>query len=178
VAFSTSKTLSVLFALTVLAAPSARATAPAPNKPVELQRYVGRWYEVARVPNHFEKDRLCDGPTADYNQGADGALSVVQTCHENSPTGPTKVYRAAARILDPGPNTKFRLTFFKVVTKEYWVLDHAPDYGWAIVGDPSGEYVWLFSRQPRAPQGLRDSLVARARALGYDIGKLQFPAQG
>jgi apolipoprotein D and lipocalin family protein len=169
-------TLAGLFAC--LLSPAVQAAAPAPAKSVELQRYVGRWYEVARVPNHFEKGRECDGPTADYNQDASGAVTVVQTCHQNSPNGPEKVYRAAARILDPGINAKFKLTFFLVVSKEYWVLDHAADYGWAIVGDPTGEYVWLFSRRPTVPAMLRDSLVARAKALGYDVDKLEFPPQG
>jgi apolipoprotein D and lipocalin family protein len=103
---------------------------------------------------------------------------VVQTCHEDSPKGPEKVYRAAAKILDPGINAKFRLTFYLVVSRDYWVLDHAQDYRWAIVGDPTGRYIWLFSRQPTLPREVRDSLLARVRALGYDPSKLEFPLQG
>lgn len=155
-----------------------QADAPAPTKPVDLQRYAGRWYEVARVPNHFEKGRDCDGPTADYRRDAAGAVTVVQTCHQNSPTGPVKAYHARAEILDPGTNAKFRLTFFVVVAKEYWVLDHAQDYRWAIVGDPSGQYLWFFSRQAALPSTVKDALLARARALGYDTAKLEFPPQG
>jgi len=154
------------------------AAAPSPTKPVDLQRYYGRWYEVARVPNHFEKGKACSGPTADYRQDPDGGVTVVQTCHVDTPTGPERVYRAAAQILDPGMNAKFRLTFFLMLSKDYWVLDHAPDYRWAIVGDPSGQYVWLFSRDPVVSQPLRDALVARTRALGYDVRRLEFPLQG
>ena len=156
----------------------AKADAPAPTKSVDLQRYAGRWYEVARVPNHFEKGRECDGPTADYRQDASGAVTVVQTCHQNSPTGPVKAYHAKAEILDPGTNAKFKLTFFVVVAKEYWVLDHAQDYKWAIVGDPTGQYLWFFSRQAALASGVKDTLLARARALGYDTARLEFPAQG
>jgi apolipoprotein D and lipocalin family protein len=155
-----------------------QAAAPAPTKPVELQRYVGRWYEIARVPNRFERGSDCDAPTADYQQDAKGAVTVVQTCHKASPAGPQKVYHASAQILDPGVNAKFKLTFFLVLSKEYWVLDHAQDYKWAIVGDPTGKYLWLFSRQPALPAGLKDALLDRAKALGYDIGRLEFPAQG
>jgi apolipoprotein D and lipocalin family protein len=162
----------------VLGFAPALASAPSPTKPVDLQRYVGRWYEIARVPNHFEKGRECEAPTADYQQDAKGAVTVVQTCHQDSPTGPEKVYHASARILDPGANAKFKLTFYLVLSKEYWVLDHALDYKWAIVGDPTGKYLWLFSREPALPAQLKDMIIARARSLGYDTGKLEFPAQG
>jgi apolipoprotein D and lipocalin family protein len=162
-----------------LAAPAAAFTAaPAPTKPVELQRYVGRWYEVARVPNRFERGKDCDAPTADYVQDAKGAVTVVQTCHESAPTGPEKVYHATAKILDPGTNAKFKLTFYVLLSKEYWVLDHAPDYKWAIVGDPTGKFLWLFSRQPTLAQGVKEAVLARAKALGYDIGRLEFPDHG
>ena len=154
------------------------ASAPSPTKPVELQRYVGRWYEVARVPNHFENGAGCEAPTADYRQDDTGAVTVVQTCHQHSPQGPRKTYHATARILDPGANAKFRLTFFLVVQKDYWVLDHAEDYRWAIVGDPTGQYLWLFSRRPGASEDVKNTMVARAKTLGYDTHRLEFPTQG
>jgi apolipoprotein D and lipocalin family protein len=145
---------------------------------VELQRYVGRWYEFARVPNRFEHGKACDAPTADYMQDPKGAVTVVQTCHENAPNGPEKTYHATAKILDPGVNAKFKLTFYVLLSKEYWVLDHAQDYKWAIVGDPTGKFLWFFSRQPVLPPGLKDAMLARAKALGYDVGRLEFPDHG
>jgi apolipoprotein D and lipocalin family protein len=150
----------------------------APTKPVDLQRYAGRWYEIARVPNHFERGKNCEGSTADYTQDAKGAVTVVQTCHDNSPTGPERVYHATARILDPGMNAKLKLTFYLFLSKDYWVLDHAPDYKWAIVGDPTGKFLWLFSRQPVITPALKDALLARSKALGYDTSRLEFPIQG
>jgi apolipoprotein D and lipocalin family protein len=156
---------------------SVQAAAPPPSKPVDLQRYYGRWYEVARVPNRFERGSACDAPTADYDQDANGSVTVVQTCHAESPSGPAKVYRAAAHILDPGVNAKFRLTFFLLLSRDYWVLDHAPDYSWAIVGDPTGKYVWLFSRRPILAPATKTALIARTKALGYDVDKLEFPNQ-
>jgi apolipoprotein D and lipocalin family protein len=75
---------------------SAQATAPAPTKPVELKKYVGRWYEVARVPNQFEKGTNCEAPNADYEQDAKGAVTVVQTCHQKAPNGPEKTYNSSS----------------------------------------------------------------------------------
>ena len=83
-----------------------------------------------------------------------------------------------AKILDPGVNAKFKLTFYVLLSKEYWVLDHAQDYKWAIVGDPTGKFLWFFSRQPVLPPGLKDAMLARAKALGYDVGRLEFPDHG
>ena len=155
-----------------------QAAAPAPTKPVDLQRYAGRWYEIARTPNRFERGKACDAPTADYQQDAKGDVTVVQTCHENSANGPEKVYHATARIMDPGVNAKLKLTFYVVLSKEYWVLDHAQDYKWAIVGDPTGKFLWLFSRQAALPPALKDTLLTRAKALGYDVSRLEFPDHG
>jgi apolipoprotein D and lipocalin family protein len=157
---------------------SAQAAAPAPAKPVELKKYVGRWYEVARVPNQFEKGTNCEAPNADYEQDAKGAVTVVQTCHQKAPNGPEKTYKASAQILDPGVNAKFKLIFYVVVARDYWVLDHAQDYSWAIVGDPTGKYLWLFSRQPAVSPVVRSVMLARARTLGYDTAKLEFPQEG
>ncbi len=167
-----------LAALALAAAtPASAFTPPAPpTKAVDLPRYEGRWYEIARMPNGFEKGRECEAATADYIPDAKGQINVVQTCHRGAPDGPEKVYRASARILDPGTNAKFKLTFFLVLSKEYWVLDYAPDYHWAILADTSGKFLWLFSKSPTLPAGERDTLVERIHALGYDTGRLEFPA--
>jgi apolipoprotein D and lipocalin family protein len=166
-----------LLACIALAAPlpaAALSEAPAPTKPVEVSRYTGRWYEIARIPNKLEED--CQGPTADYAVDED-KVTVVQTCRRGSPTGPERVYHGAGRILDPGRNTKLRLTFFAIISKEYWVLDHAADYGWAVIGDPSGKYLWLMARAAIPPPAERKAMIAAAGALGYDVARLEYPSQ-
>jgi apolipoprotein D and lipocalin family protein len=87
----------VASAAILLAPLPTQASAPAPTKPVELKKYVGRWYEVARVPNEFEKGPNCEAPTADYKEDAKGAVTVVQTCHRNAPDGPEKTYKASTQ---------------------------------------------------------------------------------
>ncbi len=165
-----------IFALALLVAPPAFAYTPPPppSKPVDIARFLGRWYEIARVPNQFERGDGCAAPTADYAQ-TDKGISLVQTCHRGSPTGSEKIYRPAAQILDAA-NTRFRLTYFALFDKDYWVLDHAPDYAWAIIGDPTGKFVWGFSRAPGG--AVKDELVSHIKGLGYDIGRLEFPKQG
>jgi len=163
--------------LSLAGAGASRAAAPEPTKPVDLTRYFGRWYEIARTPNDFERGAGCEAPTADYGADRKGGIRVVQTCHRGSPTGAETVYRAIGHIVDPGVNARLKLTFFLVISKEYWILDYAPDYQWAIVGDPTGRFVWLLSRAPDLAAGVRADMLQRARTLGYDIAQLEFPPQ-
>ena len=169
-------TLSAAIVAGALAAPClAAAGAPAPKKPIDVMRYAGRWHEIARFPNKAEA--TCEAPTADYILTGE-KLSLVQTCRDGSPTGPEKVYRASARILDPGSNTKLKLTYFAIITREYWVLDRADDYSWALVGEPSGKFLWLMARASNVSADQRKVMTRAAAALGYDIAQLEFPRQG
>jgi apolipoprotein D and lipocalin family protein len=153
------------------------ASPPEPTKPVDLARYLGRWYEIARVPNQFEKGADCEAPTADYEQDPNGQISVVQICHRGSPSGAETVYHAAGHILDPGVNARLKLTFFVLFSKEYWILDYARDYQWAIVGDRSGRFLWLLAKDPTVNAAARAEMLQSVRALGYDIARLEFPSQ-
>jgi apolipoprotein D and lipocalin family protein len=143
------------------------AAAPEPTKPIQLQNYSGHWYEVARLHNKLEED--CTGAEVLYQPTPDGGFHVVDTCVRAG--HPPKVYHPSMKVLDPGTNAKFRLTFFPFVWKDYWVLDYAPDNSWVILGEPTGKYLWLFSRTSDL-QAHRAALVARAKALGFDTSKL------
>jgi apolipoprotein D and lipocalin family protein len=143
------------------------AAAPEPQKPVDLQRYAGRWYEVARLHNKLEED--CVNAEATYTPTADGGYTVTQACLPAN--AKPRLFHANMKIMDPGMNAKFRLTFFLVVHKDYWVLDYAPDHSWVVLGEPTGKYLWLFSRTPDLKAN-KAALVARAQSLGYDTSKL------
>lgn len=158
-------------------ASAAMAGAPEPVKPVEVARYAGRWFEIARYPNLFERGADCSAPTAEFGGESAAALTVVQTCHKGSPDGPVRTYRASGRVIDPPVNARLRLTYFLVIRRDYWVLDHADDYRWAILGDPAGRYLWVLARTPLLVGGSREEAMQRVKALGYDPARLEFPAQ-
>ncbi len=141
--------------------------APEPQKAIDLQQYQGRWFEVARLHNHFEDD--CVSAQVTYTPAPDGGYQVVDTCVRAG--AKPKIYHPSMKVLDPGTNAKFRLTFFPFVWKDYWLLDYAPDNSWVVLGEPTGKYLWLFSRTPDL-KAHKDALVARAKALGYDASKL------
>jgi apolipoprotein D and lipocalin family protein len=144
--------------------------APEPAKPVELSRYLGRWYEIARYPNRFEDG--CEAVTADYARRPDGLISVLNTCRKGSPTGPVEQARGRAKVVG-GAGAKLKVSFFGPFFGDYWVLDRAEDYSWALVGDSRGGLFWILSRSPDPPN--RAELVQRAAALGYDPQRLIFP---
>ena len=148
----------------------ASAAAPQPAQRVEATNYTGRWYEIARIPNRFQRN--CAAPFVDYTLDGMKVRAVQQCAAVNGRNG--RVYRSSGRILDPGVNAKVRLTFLGFWSQEYWIVDHDTPAGWALVGDPAGRFVWIMSRQPRLPQGARDAAVSRVRALGYDVNRLEY----
>lgn len=153
--------------------PVGNAAVPQPAKPVDLQRYLGKWYELARYEQGFQKD--CDGVTAEYALKDDGAISVLNRCRK--PDGTIDDAKGTAKIVDPATNAKLKVSFFEPFYGDYWILDHADDYSWAIVGEGSGRYLWLLNRQAVPGQAALDAQIARARALGYDVSMLRITRQ-
>lgn len=153
--------------------PIGNAAVPQPAKSVDIGRYLGRWYEIARYEQSFQKD--CDGVTADYALRGDGKISVVNTCRK--PDGKIKRASGKAKIVDPASGAKLKVSFFGPFYGDYWVLDHADDYSWSIVGEPSGRYLWILARDPNPTRAARNALVARAAALGYDTSMLRYTRQ-
>lgn len=152
--------------------PVGNAAVPQPAKPVDLNRYLGRWYELARYEAGFQKD--CEAVTADYSLRDDGLIGVLNRCRQGAVDGPVKQAEARARIVEGSENAKLKVSFFgPFYVGDYWVLDHADDYSWSIVGEPSGRYLWLLSREARPSAETRDALNARVRDLGYDLSLLR-----
>jgi apolipoprotein D and lipocalin family protein len=140
-----------------------------PTKRVDLEKYLGRWYEIARYDQIFE--RGLQAATADYALNDDGTMSVVNTGRK--PNGATKVVSGKAKIVDRGTNARLKVSFFgPFYVGNYWVLDHADDYSWSVVGDPSGRFLWLLAREARPEPSEVQALIGRARALGYDTSML------
>ena len=152
------------------------AKAPEPAKPVDAATfYAGRWYEIGRTPMS-----LTDGCVAGYTDylRTGGGLVERDGCRDKTPDGKEKVIAGPLKILNPGENTKvhvnYRLFGFLPVGRDYWMLDHGD--GWFIQATPDLKMVNLYTRDPHPSQALIATLTARTKALGYDVGKLEFPA--
>ena len=151
--------------------PSGNAAVPQPAKAVDLERYLGRWYELARYENRFE--RGCEGVTAEYSMRPDGMISVLNTCRDGAPDGKARAAEGRAKVVEGGDGAKLKVAFFGPFFADYWVLDRAEDYSWAIVGEPSGKYLWILSRDPTPGEAVMETHIARAAALGYDTALIR-----
>lgn len=157
---------------TVQRGPQGNAAVSQPAKPVDLQRYLGRWYEQARYEAGFQKG--CEAVTADYSLREDGLIRVLNSCREGAVDGRLRTAEARARIVEGSRNAKLKVSFFgPFYVGDYWVLDHADDYSWSIVGEPSGRYLWLLTREARPSPAQGQALRQRARELGYDLSLLR-----
>lgn len=144
--------------------PVGNAHVPQPAKPVDVHKYMGRWYEQFRYEASFQKDM--DGVTADYALQGDGTVRVVNRGRKTG--GKVKEAIGKAKVVDTATNAKLKVSFFGPFYGDYWVLDHGDDYDWSIVGEPSGRYLWALTREARpSAERLRD-LEERVKALGYD----------
>lgn len=142
---------------------------PRPAQAVDLDRYQGRWYELARYEQAFQKG--CEGVTADYARRADGRIGVTNRCRRAD--GRVSVAQGRAKVAS-ADNSRLKVSFFgPLYVGDYWILARGDDYRWAIVGDPSGRYLWLLHREPTPPEAEVAALVARAAGLGYDTRMLR-----
>lgn len=154
-------------------------TPPATVASVDLDRYVGKWYEIARYPNSFERN--CQGVTAEYSLRSDGAIGVLNTCHKGTPDGKARTAEGRARIVEGANNSKLRVKFapswVPFAEGDYWILHLETDYSAALVGAPSGKYLWILGREKTLAPDMLAKIKARAGALGYDASKLEMVEQ-
>jgi apolipoprotein D and lipocalin family protein len=170
------KTLLVaLVALATFAAAPAGAKEKDEAKPlatvasVDLKRYVGTWYEIARYPNRFQKD--CAGDvTAVYELKENGDVRVVNSCRKAS--GATKVAKGTAKVTDAATNAKLKVTFFWPFSGKYWIIDLGEGYEYAVVGEPEREYLWILSRTPTMEDATYRRILSRVAERGYDTTRL------
>ena len=147
--------------------PVGNPTVPQPSKPVSLNDYLGLWYEIGRYENAFE--RGLEGVTAEYRARPDGAIQIINSGRRGGVSGRVSTAIGRARVVAGSHNAKLKVSFFgPFFLGDYWVLDHADDYAWSIVGEPSGRYLWLLCRAPDPSAETRAAVLARAHELGYD----------
>lgn len=163
-----SRFLTLCFLFFVFNAPVAAAELQTVSS-VDLERYLGRWFEVARMEQRFQKG--CYDSIADYSRRDDGDIKVVNSCSILGKKG--KKATGRAWVTDKDTNAKLRVQFaltgikLSFMSGRYWVLDLAEDYSHVIVGEPSRKYLWILSRSPEiAPQRLEE-LLKKAELLGY-----------
>lgn len=154
--------------MTFLASAAQPPLRVAPN--VDLNRYVGKWYEIAHLPFRFQRDCASD-TTATYALRSGGKISVLNECRTEE--GTLKSAKGTARVAgSSAPNTKLKVTFFWPFSGNYWIIDLDPNYQWAVVGEPNRRYLWVLSRTPKLDEGVFQGILERAKQQGYDLSSM------
>jgi apolipoprotein D and lipocalin family protein len=148
-----------------------------PNLPltvprVDLERYVGKWYEIARYDNRFQKE--CVASTAEYAIRPDGKIEVINRCRKKTVDGKLKESRGKAWVVDKSSNARLKVQFFWPFSGDYWIIDlDEENYSYAVVGHPSRKYLWVLARTPRLDEEVYAGILQRLEDQQYDTSRLK-----
>lgn len=161
----------LLISLLVLPAVSmAGEDPPSTVEHVDLQRYAGLWYEIAKIPNRFQK-QCARGATARYALRDDGKIDVINSCV--TAEGKTDIAKGIAKIEDPISNARLKVSFVRFLGislfwGDYWIIGLGHDYEYAVVGVPDRKYGWILSRTPTLDDDTMEEIFSLLRRNGYD----------
>ena len=131
---------------------------------VELEKYLGKWYEIAHLPFRFEDG--CTDITATYSLSKNGNVSVLNGCLKD---GKLKQAKGKAKVVDKTTGAKLKVTFFWPFSADYWIINLGKDYDYAVVGTPNRKYLWILNRTPQMDDKLFSQLIDSVKSKGFDV---------
>ena len=135
---------------------------------VELEKYLGKWYEIAHLPAKFQEG--CNETTATYALSRDGgSISVL---NQSIKDGRMKQAKGKAKVVDKNSNAKLKVTFFWPFYGDYWIIKLGNNYDYSVVGTPNRKYLWILSRTPQMDDKLYSQLIEYAKSNGFEVNKL------
>ncbi len=134
---------------------------------VELEKYLGKWYEIAHLPIRFEEG--CTDTTATYTISKDGNVSVLNECLRD---GKAKQTKGKAKVVDKNTGAKLKVTFFWPFSADYWIINLGENYEYAVVGTPNCKYLWILSRTPQMDDKLFSQLIESVKSKGFNVNNL------
>ncbi len=154
----------------------AQSSVPKTVDYVDLKKYVGLWYEVAKIPNRFQSECVKE-TTAKYTLKANGEIEVINSCIDEK--GKIKKTEGVARIVDNKTNAKLDVSFFSIlgwrpIWGDYWIIGLDENYQWAIVGTPSRKYGWILARKPQLDNGTLEKIFMILKEQGYNPKDFEF----
>ncbi len=141
----------------------------------DLNRYLGKWYEIARYDHIFERDLV--GCEAEYTLRDDGKIKVLNSGYLKTLDGPYKESTGKAKFNKNGKPGQLRVSFFGPFYSDYNILELAPDYSYSVVGSNSPKYLWILSRTPHLEPEVQDKIIKNLQKRGYDTSKLLWVEQ-
>lgn len=139
-------------------------------KELDVERYLGKWYEISRYDHTFERDLV--GVTATYSYREDGKIKVINSGFEKTLNGKKSEAIGKAKIPDLNVPSKLKVSFFWFFYGDYFVLELDRDYQWVVIGSSSDNYLWILSRTPKMEKNLYNKLLGNLTNRGYDVSKL------
>jgi apolipoprotein D and lipocalin family protein len=137
---------------------------------VDLQRYLGTWYDIASFPQRFQLG--CTGTSATYTIRGEGEINVLNRCRKGSLAGKEDSAKGLARVVDQTTNAKLEVSFFRPFWGDYWIIDLGANYEYAVVGHPSRDYLWILSRAKTMDSTVYQGILGRLREQGYQVERL------
>jgi apolipoprotein D and lipocalin family protein len=141
---------------------------------VDLSRFQGKWYEIAKLPRTTETD--CYATMAFYTQASDGSLSLVNQCNVGSTSGPLNTISMTATVTDPTVPAKLALQVGGF-SGDYWIIEVGTNYEYAVIGHPTRAYLWILSRTPVLDSTTLQGILSRAQANQFDTSTLEYTSQ-
>ncbi len=136
----------------------------------DLEKYMGKWYEIYRLPNKFEEG--LEDITAHYELTEDGTVIVTNEGRVIADRSRIKQAKGRAWVPDPKEPSKLKVSFFWPFSGDYWILKIDPEYNHALVGDPGGKFLWILSRDRKPNPEIVEQLMDYASTLGFDVEKM------
>lgn len=138
---------------------------------VDLQKYAGKWYEIASFPQYFQKG--CHCTTAEYTISDKGYVIVENRCNKDSLNGKQSYIKGKAFVEEGSGNAKLKVQFFWPLKAKYWIIDLADDYSYAVVSHPNQKYLWILSRTSKMDDTVYQKILSRLKTKGFDLSILQ-----
>ena len=138
---------------------------------VDLKRYLGKWYEIAKYPVIFEKNLVAI--TATYSLRKDGKIKVLNAGKKGTLDGKEKTAVGKAWVVDKKTNAKLKVQFFWPFSGAYWIIELGENYEYAVVGHPKRKYLWILSRTPKMDEELYKMILKKIESHNYDLSKIE-----
>jgi apolipoprotein D and lipocalin family protein len=142
---------------------------------VDIERYMGTWYEIAKFPQRFEDGLV--GITATYSLLPNGKVRVLNSRYVGDFNGKLKTAKGKAWVVDKKTNAKLKVSFFWPFAGDYWIIELGKDYEYAVVSEESRRYMWILSRTPKMDERIYEEILERLKRNGFDISIIELNPQ-
>ena len=139
-------------------------------KELNIEKYLGTWYEIARFDHSFERGLV--GTSATYSYRKDGKIKVENAGYKGTLDGRKSIAIGKAKIPNPDITSKLKVAFFWFFYADYFILELDKNYNWAVIGSSSDKYLWILSRTPQLDETVYNQLIAGLKTRGYDVSQL------